>query len=163
MNRSVGFIPLNKLYLHQIRTRLLPRSAGPDRNFRAARQVQIVATFNEDGTGAGADSDSGADGGAFTAAGDCADEGADRAADRRSRHCARSLAVVLLHISFPIYAHTLAIRERRAFNGSGEVICPAVLHSDALEIKRHSRPPRDASGAIRARDYAFDHRAPIPP
>src|SRR5262249_54438119 len=90
---------------------LVPRRACSNGNFRAARQVQIVATFNEDGTSAGADSDSCANSRAFTATGDCADDGADRAADRRPRYGARGLAVIVLHISLPIPAHPLAVGE----------------------------------------------------
>src|SRR5262245_34643485 len=113
----------------QLQTALIPRRAGPNGDFRATRHFQIVATFNEDRAGPGADGR--ADGRAFTTAGDCADEGANRAADRRSRHRTRSLAVVVRHISFSIHAHPLAVRRQRVFNGSGEVIRPAVTHPDA--------------------------------
>src|SRR5262249_61331562 len=71
---------------------LIPRRAGPNGDFSATRHFQIVATFNEDRAGPGADADGRADGRAFTTAGDCADEGANRAADRPARHRTPSLA-----------------------------------------------------------------------
>src|SRR5574341_1871434 len=141
--------------------RRLSRRTGPNKKLRAGREFQVVTAFNEDRACARARANGRANSCAFTASGNRADDSANRAANGRSLHSAGCLTVVVLHITFMINAQRFAIRKLDAVNGSSEVIAPAVAQPDALEIERHIGSSSQASGTVRARHYAFDHRAAI--